>query len=69
MLEFRLYFVLKRIWRVQILFLYSDLTGMFSYTGSMTTPGCDEVVTWLVMDTPIHIRDHGLVSKHNMMRD
>ena len=69
MLDFRLYTALKRIRKVQILFIYSDLTGLYHYRGSMTTPGCNELVMWLVMDTPIHIRDNGLVSKHNMMRD
>ena len=39
---------------------------MYHYMGSMTTPGCDELVMWLVMDTPMHIRDRGLVSDANL---
>ena len=57
------------IWKVQhcsgdyqILLLYSDLTGMYHYMGSLTTPGCNELVMWVVMETPMHIRGHGLVS-------
>ncbi|CAB3226967.1 unnamed protein product [Arctia plantaginis] len=42
-----------------------DLTRMFSpdtqsyytYQGSLTTPNCEEVVTWIVMDRPIYITD------------
>jgi len=27
----------------------------YSYKGSLTTPGCNEVVSWIVMDQPIFI--------------
>lgn len=29
----------------------------YTYQGSLTTPNCEEVVTWIVMDTPIYITD------------
>ena len=41
---------------------YSDLTGLYHYKGSLTTPGCNEIVQWLVMDKPLFLRKNGLVS-------
>ena len=35
---------------------------MYHYEGSLTTPGCAEIVQWIVMDTPMYIRSNGLVS-------
>ena len=40
----------------------SDLTGFFAYEGSLTYPNCDEIVQWIVMDTPLYVRRDGLVS-------
>ena len=40
----------------------SDLNGIYHYKGSLTTPGCAEIVQWVVMDTPLYIRSNGLVS-------
>ena len=28
----------------------------------MTTPGCHEIVQWIVLDKPLHVRKNGLVS-------
>ena len=42
--------------------IYSDLSGIYHYEGSLTTPGCNEIVQWIVMDTPLYIRSNGLVS-------
>ena len=40
----------------------SDLTGFFAYEGSLTYPNCDEIVQWIVMETPLYVRRDGLVS-------
>ena len=36
--------------------------GMFHYEGSLTTPGCAEIVQWIVFDKPLYVRQNGLVS-------
>jgi len=40
----------------------TDLSGIYHYEGSLTTPGCNEIVQWIVMDTPLYIRSNGLIS-------
>ena len=45
-----------------IAFHDSDLTGFFAYEGSLTYPNCDEIVQWIVMETPLYVRRDGLVS-------
>ena len=47
----------------QVSFLLSDLTGMYHYTGSLTTPGCEEIVQWIILDTPLHVNKN-LVTYH-----
>eukprot|EP00960_Hanusia_phi_P034690 751232-Hanusia_phi.AAC.1 len=32
--------------------LVDDKSSFYSYAGSLTTPGCNQVVTWVVMQTP-----------------
>ena len=44
---------------------FSDLTGLYHYEGGLTTPGCAEIVEWLVLDKPLLIRQNGLVSIHH----
>ncbi|XP_026727144.1 putative carbonic anhydrase 5 [Trichoplusia ni] len=37
--------------------LSPDVQSYYTYHGSLTTPRCQEVVTWIVMDKPIYISD------------
>jgi carbonic anhydrase len=32
-----------------------QLSGMFSYDGGLTTPGCFEIVKWIVLDKPMRV--------------
>ena len=34
---------------------------MYHYEGSLTTPGCQEIVQWIVMDRPMYVRRWSLV--------
>merc|ERR1711928_269024 len=36
----------------------------YRYSGSLTTPGCQEIVTWTVFESPIQISHRQLVSVH-----
>ena len=47
---------------VAALVLSSDLTGIYHYMGGLTTPGCNELVMWMVLDTPLLVQRNGLVS-------
>ena len=38
------------------------MSGIFHYEGSLTTPGCAEIVQWIVLDKPLYVRQKGLVS-------
>ncbi|GMR39914.1 hypothetical protein PMAYCL1PPCAC_10109, partial [Pristionchus mayeri] len=40
-----------------------------AYQGSMTSPGCDETVTWIVVNQPIHIRTDDLVEWTKLRND
>lgn len=30
-----------------------SLENYYRYSGSLTTPGCDEIVEWIVIDSPV----------------
>ena len=57
-----LIFLVLTVYELLFLSYVRDLSGMFHYEGSLTTPGCAELVQWIVMDTPMQIRSKGLVS-------
>ncbi|KAF8356648.1 cah-1 [Pristionchus pacificus] len=40
-----------------------------TYQGSMTSPGCEETVTWIVVNQPIHIRADDLVEWAKLRND
>ena len=42
----------------------SDLSGMYHYTGSLTTPGCAEIVQWIVLDKPIYVEENLVIISH-----
>lgn len=37
--------------------LPDDMSSFYRYSGSLTTPGCNEDVTWTIFDTPIAISE------------
>ena len=40
--------------------LPASTSKFYRYTGSLTTPGCNEIVVWTVFDAPIYISDRQL---------
>jgi len=40
----------------------TDLTGFYHYTGSLTTPGCAQIVQWFVLDKPLHVNKNFLAA-------
>jgi carbonic anhydrase len=43
--------------------------GYYSYTGSLTTPPCSEIVSWFVMKTPIEASSAQIEKMHEIMHD
>ena len=39
--------------KAQLSTLFKPLGQYYTYAGSLTTPGCNELVTWVVMETPL----------------
>jgi len=46
-----------------------DLTGFYHYGGSLTTPGCNEIVEWIVYDKPLYVQRNGLLAALRMNKD
>jgi len=43
--------------------------GYYSYSGSLTTPPCSEIVTWIVMKQPVQASAAQIQAFHNRMHD
>jgi len=41
-------------------FLPDNILNFYRYSGSLTTPACNESVIWIIFNTPIAISDHQL---------
>ena len=53
-----LYFALgqtTQIMNFSLLKLLPETRGYITYEGSMTEPGCQETVTWVIMNRPIYV--------------
>jgi len=49
----------------------NEVVGLdyFSYSGSLTTPGCNEVVSWIVMDMPIFIGESQIAALRSLVTE
>ncbi|TRY73896.1 hypothetical protein TCAL_07770, partial [Tigriopus californicus] len=43
-------------------------SGFMTYEGSMTEPGCQETITWILMNRPIYITDNQIFSLRKLMQ-
>ena len=44
-----------QIMNFSLLKLLPETRGYITYEGSMTEPGCQETVTWIIMNRPIYV--------------
>ena len=49
--------------------LRSALVGLFNYEGSLTTPPCSPVVTWMVCDQTVPVAEEFLVQLRSLFAD
>ena len=49
--------------------LLPDNRTYYTYSGSLTTPPCSEIVTWIVMDKPIFASQAQLDAFDNVLHD
>jgi carbonic anhydrase len=49
--------------------LPSDHTSFYRYPGSLTTPPCSEVTTWIVMNNPIELSEDQIAEYMKQYRD
>ena len=47
--------------------LFPTSNGYFTYSGSLTTPGCDELVSWYIMKEPITASEEQIQMYRNIM--
>lgn len=70
--SFSFFFILTRIeiWRIYIHFLYifTDDNGYWTYLGSLTTPPCNESVTWILFKKCIEVSHHQLNIFRNLRK-
>jgi carbonic anhydrase len=50
-------------------FIPSSLTNYYYYEGSLTTPFCDEVVQWVLIDKTLKISEEQLLSLQELRSD
>ena len=43
--------------------------NVYSYSGSLTTPGCNEIVSWLVLDKPIEMSKEQIAAYRELFKD
>lgn len=44
-------------------------TGYYTYSGSLTTPPCSEIVTWLVMRSPVEASNNQIQEMNAILKD
>jgi len=49
--------------------LYPESKGYYTYSGSLTTPPCSEIVTWFVFSEPIKASGDQLAKLHSLIHD
>ena len=49
--------------------LFSVEESYYTYSGSLTTPPCSEIVTWLVMKTPVEASVSQIQKFHDVLHD
>lgn len=47
----------------------ADAQGVFNYPGSLTTPGCDEIVDWWVVKKPVDVSTTDLERLQSQLRE
>ncbi|KAG7376431.1 hypothetical protein PHYBOEH_001540 [Phytophthora boehmeriae] len=47
----------------------ADAKGVFNYPGSLTTPGCDEIVDWWVVKKPVDVSTADLERLQSQLRE
>lgn len=56
------------IWYVYFLYIFTDDNGYWTYLGSLTTPPCNESVTWILFKKCIEVSHHQLNIFRNLRK-